>query len=289
MNSVKAQRHPLFGAHLFLWASGVSLEEHEQAISAAASLGLDFVQVPVSASMDPSALKRILATHSMGCFGSAAIPQAVWSKRSHATLSEYMLRAIDYCAAIECPLIAGALYTPMGERGGVANRSGELRLLRACLKEAAQYGRERGVALALEPLNRYETSLLNTCESVLEFIDQIDEPDVLVHLDTFHANIEEQDIYRAFVCAGDKLGFVHICESDRGVPGDGNVPWDAVFAALRDIEYRGPLGLESFFVTNRLVAETACIWRDFVGDADRYVTRARRQMREAARSQGYDF
>ena len=80
----------------------------------------------------------------------------------------------------------------MGERSDPAERREELRLLRDDLKEVAQYAASLGIRLGLEPLNRYETSLVNTCAQMMELIDAVDEPNLFVQLDTFHMNIEER-------------------------------------------------------------------------------------------------
>ena len=112
-------------------------------------------------------------------------------------------------------------------------------------------------------------------------------PNLFVQLDTFHMNIEERDLHEAILAAGEKLGYVQLAESDRGVPGDGHVPWEDVFEGLRDIAYRGPLAFESFTTNNAVLARAACLWRDVVGDPDSFVTRGRQQLQTIARKVGY--
>ena len=165
----------------------------------------------------------------------------------------------------------------------------ELRRLRDDLKWAAEQAASLGIQLGLEPLNRYETSLINTSAQMLEFIDDIDEPNVFVQLDTFHMNIEERDLGDAIRASGERLGYVQLAESDRGIPGDGHVPWEDVFAGLRDIDYQGPLAFESFTAENRVLARAACLWRDVVGDPDSFVMRGLEQMRSIAGKVGYRF
>ena len=278
------------GAHVFLWASDSTTEESERAIRAAASLGLDFVQVSLSSlGMDLARIRAALDECGLGCLTGLAVPPSVWSRRREGALRRYLSEATESTAELGCGALSGALYTPMGERSDPGERREELRLLRGDLKEAAQYAASLGIRLGLEPLNRYETSLVNTCAQMMEFIDAVDEPNLFVQLDTFHMNIEERDLREAILTAGEKLGYVQLAESDRGVPGDGHVPWEDVFAGLRDVDYRGPLAFESFTIDNDVLAKAACLWRDVVGDPDSFVARGREQMRAIAQKVGFRF
>lgn len=280
---------PTLGAHVYLWASSSKSTELDAAIAAARSLGLDFVQVSLSSldDLDVAAVRDSLIRHRMGCITGLAVPPAVWERRLDGELRSYLMKAIDATAELEAVILSGALYTPMGERGGPTRRRAEIDLLRGSLKEAAKYAGSLGIKLGLEPLNRYETSLINTCEQMVAMIFEIDEPNVFVHLDTFHMNIEEKDLYAAFMLAGERLGYVQLAESDRGVPGDGHLPWDAVFTALRDLNYCGPLAFESFTSENHVLATAGCLWRDVVGNPDAFVSRGLEQLRTKAQRVGY--
>ena len=279
-----------FGAHVYLWASDSTTEELDGAIQAAAFLGLDFVQVSLSSlDLDLSFVRASLERHHVGCLAGLAIPPNVWSRRREGALRRYLKEALEATARLDCGVLSGALYTPMGEQSDPRERREELRLLRGDLKEAAQCASALGIRLGLEPLNRYETSLVNTCDQMLELIDDVDEPNLFVQLDTFHMNIEERNLREAILVAGEKLGYVQLAESDRGVPGDGHVPWEEVFEGLRDVAFQGPLAFESFTIRNSLLAEAACLWRDVVGDPDSFVTRGRDQMRTIAEKVGYGF
>ncbi len=280
---------PTFGAHVYLWASSSATAELEKAIGAAQSLGLDFVQVSLSSldDLDVPAVRDSLSRHEMNCVTGLAVPQAVWEKRWDGDVGRYLVRAVDATAGLGSDLMSGSLYTPMGEREGWVRRREELAALQNSLKEVASYAGSLGIRLGLEPLNRYETSLINTCEQMLEMINEVGEPNVLVHLDTFHMNVEERDLYAALMLAGDKLGYIQLAESDRGVPGDGHLPWDAVFTALRDLDYLGPLAFESFTSDNRAMVAAGCLWRDVVGDPDTFVIRGLEQLRARAQLVGY--
>jgi D-psicose/D-tagatose/L-ribulose 3-epimerase len=280
---------PTLGAHLYLWAADSTTAELDRAIGAAQALGMDFVQVSLSSldNLDVAAVREVLAKHRMSCITGLAVPGPIWARRRDGALRQYLQQAVDATADLGADLLSGSLYTPMGERGGPTRRREELHLLRESLKAVAKYAANLGVRLGLEPLNRYETSLINTCRQMVGVIDEIDEENVVVHLDTFHMNIEEEDLSAAFLLAGERLGYVQLAESDRGVPGDGHLPWDSVFTGLRDLSYKGPLAFESFTSENQALVSAACLWRDVVGDPDVFVRRGWQQLRARAELVGY--
>jgi D-psicose/D-tagatose/L-ribulose 3-epimerase len=120
--------------------------------------------------------------------------------------------------------------------------------------------------LGLEPCNRYETHLLNTAAQSLALLDRIGAPNTTVHLDTYHMNIEEKGIGHGFRVAGARAPYIHISESDRGVPGTGTIDWDDAFAALAAIGFSGDLVIESFVTLPPEIASALCVWRPVAKD-----------------------
>jgi len=117
------------------------------------------------------------------------------------------------------------------------------------------------VVLALEPLNRFETDFINTCEQALDMVDRVKSPALKVHLDTFHMNIEEKSPAAAIRQAGKHLGHFHACGSDRGTPGGDHTDWPSLAAALKAIRYNGAVVIESFTQEVQVIARAAAIWR----------------------------
>ncbi|MEJ7708757.1 MAG: sugar phosphate isomerase/epimerase family protein [Pyrinomonadaceae bacterium] len=133
---------------------------------------------------------------------------------------------------------------------------------------AGRMAADYGVVLAIEPLNRYETDLINTAEQVVQLIRDVDHTSVKIHLDTFHMNIEEKDIYGAVTLAGPDLVYVDASESDRGAPGSGQVNWEALARALKEINYSGDCVIESFTPECQTIAAAAAIWRPLAASQD---------------------
>ncbi len=183
---------------------------------------------------------------------------------------DYLRFLIDLAAAVGAPNVVGPMYSAVGKARMLTPDEREEQRAWAVesLREAADYAGERGVRLAVEPLNRFETDLVNTAEQALELCDRIGRENVGLLLDTFHMNIEEKSVPAAIRLAGDRLFHVHTCENDRGTPGTGHVPWVEVFTALHEIGYEGQLVIESFTPAVQEIAKAVSMWRplDSIGD-----------------------
>ncbi|WP_225612248.1 sugar phosphate isomerase/epimerase [Paracoccus sp. PAR01] len=142
----------------------------------------------------------------------------------------------------------------------------------------ADIAREAGVDLVLEVVNRFETNLLNTTAQGLKFIEETGSDHVRLHLDTFHMNIEEANPAAAIRLAGDKIGYFHIGESNRGYLGDGVIDFDKTFDALLDIDYQRDIVFESFStaVVDEALSLTCAIWRDTWTENDPLAAHAKR-------------
>ncbi len=136
------------------------------------------------------------------------------------------------------------------------------------LKDMAAYAAERGVKLAFEPLNRFETDLINVVDQGLQLIEDVGAPNLGFHLDTFHMHLEEKNTGDAIRRAGDRVFHIHACENDRGVPGSGQVNWQETFQALKDVGYDGNIVIESFTPQVKSIARAVCIWREIAPDQD---------------------
>ncbi len=115
--------------------------------------------------------------------------------------------------------------------------------------------------VCIEPLNRFETDFINTMDQGLKLIEDVGSPAVKLHLDTFHANIEEKFLGKSIRRAGRHLGHIHACGSDRGTPGNDHIDWRDIAAALREIHYQGDIALESVTLDVPRIARSAAIWR----------------------------
>jgi D-psicose/D-tagatose/L-ribulose 3-epimerase len=118
----------------------------------------------------------------------------------------------------------------------------------------------------MEVLNRFEGYLLNTCEEALDFVTKVDRKNVKIMLDTFHMNIEEDNMAAAIRRAGKDLCHLHLGEQNRRVPGKGSLPWTEIGQALRDIDYQGAAVMEPFVMQGGTIGSEIKVWRDLVED-----------------------
>jgi D-psicose/D-tagatose/L-ribulose 3-epimerase len=260
----------LFGAHAFIWAGEWSPEGAEKVTRGAAEAGLDFVEIPLlrPESVDITATRALLDRYGIGCTCSLGLPKAVHLPSAPEKAESFLESAVDVAARLEAPVLCGVLYAHLGTLTGRPPEERELEDVAKVLKNVARYATERGVSLGVEAVNRYETYLINLAEQADAMLDQVGEPNVFVHLDTYHMNIEEKGFYEPIVATGPRMQYVHLSESDRGTPGTGNVHWDEVFRGLKAIDYDGYLVMESFAAINEDIAGATALWRDVVGDPE---------------------
>ena len=175
----------------------------------------------------------------------------------------YCTALIDQAAIMGCPSLIGPIYSVVGKADAVsaAQQKVEWALVVKNLKRLAAHAEAKGVTLCIEPLNRFETDFLNTCDQGLRLIKAVHSPAVKLHLDTFHMNIEEKNQAAAIRKAGKLLGHFHACGSDRGTPGGDHIAWPEIVKALKAIRYQGDVVIESFTTDVKVIARAAAIWR----------------------------
>lgn len=134
---------------------------------------------------------------------------------------------------------------PEGMAGSAGSPSAR-RWLVDGLQDLASSCADDGVQLLVEPINRYETDCINTVREGLDLIAEISLPNVKLLLDTYHASLQEIDVAAALTEAAPQLGYVHVADSNRHVPGDGSLPFSSIFALLRALKFEGPISVEAF-------------------------------------------
>jgi D-psicose/D-tagatose/L-ribulose 3-epimerase len=271
------------GVHALVWAAGWSPEEAEHACAATAAIGFDLLEIPLldPSAVDGAATAEALTRHGLSAtcsLGLATDTDISSEDTSVVAAGERLLHsALDVTTAVGSPLLCGVIYSAMTKYIAPPTpqgRANSATVLRDLAKSAATHG----VTLGLEAVNRYETNLVNTVADALRLVDAIGEDNVTVHLDAYHANIEEGDIARPVRQAGDRLGYVHVGESHRGYLGSGTIDWPSFFRALMDSAYTGPITFESFSsaVVSDAFAAALGVWRDLWHDGRDLAAHARR-------------
>ena len=166
--------------------------------------------------------------------------------------------------------VCGPMYSSVGKEHIEDPNERQKEWQRAVLgiREMAEYAQKKDVKLALETLNRFETDMINVVSQGLKFIDDVGMDNVGFHLDTFHMHLEEKSSSDAIRSAGKKIFHFHACENDRGIPGTGQVHWDEVAKALKDVNYQGPVVIKFFTNQVKEIARAVCIWREIAPSQD---------------------
>lgn len=265
-----------FGVNTWVWTSPLTTAELERLAPHVAEMGFDWIEAPLESigDLDPKRGAEIIRSHNLGVSTCAAMgPDRDLIHPDEATRKNgmaYLRQAIEATHALGGANLVGPLYAAVGRtwQQTPAERARDLDVLVKNLGELARYAGDYGVILCVEPLNRFETSFINLAGQAIEVVDRVDHPNCQVMLDTFHMNIEEKSLGNAIRAAGKRLRHVHACENDRGAPGSGNVTWNEVAQALKDIKYDGPVVIESFTSKVKSIARAAAIWRSLAPTQD---------------------
>ena len=202
---------------------------------------------------------------------SSGDPERMRAGEAH--LRDAVSLARDVGATHVCGILYSAFtkYARPATPDGIA---GSIDVVRRVAEQAA----ESGITLGMEVVNRYETNLLNTAAQAVDFCERVGAPNVKVHLDCYHMNIEEADPAAAIVATGDRIGYFHTGDSNRGYLGGGSVDFGRVFRALVATGYDGPIVFESFSsaVVGQPLEGILGIWRRLWDDSDDLASHAKR-------------
>jgi len=259
------------GIHAYAWCSQWS-NDTLYLIDKVKEMGLDFIEIPLMRldTFDADAVKARLQQVGLGAVTSTVLLEDTDitsdDPEVRAKGVEYLKACVQATADIGAQSFSGVIYARHGDP--TRSRPGEhlWRYSAEGLRPVARFAQTLGVQIGPEPVNRYESCLINTCEQALRLKEMIGEDNVKVHLDTYHMNIEEKSFYAATKLAGEDLIHYHICENDRGIPGTGLVDWDGIFRALAEMGYQGNAALESF--VDNTDNMTTWVWRQLAPDGD---------------------
>ena len=264
------------GANAWIWISPLTDAGTAELAPKLAAWGFDLAELPVEnvGDWDPARAAEVLTKHGLGATVCAVMPPGrelvAADHETIAATQDYLRSCVDAAATVGSGVVAGPLYASVGRKWRVeaAGRRKLVRELAVNLAPLVEYAGERGVRLAVEPLNRFETSLINTADQAMEIIEAVDSPALGVLLDTFHMNIEERDLPASIRSVGNRLFHFHACANDRGAPGADHLDWDGIAVALRDVGYDGAVVIESFTAENDAIATAAAVWRPLAASQD---------------------
>lgn len=235
----------------------------ERSLEKAAAMGFDGVEIfpPSAEDIDARQLRQLLERHKLQL--AAVGTGAGWVVRKlrlsdpdasvRGRARDFIASIIDLAGKLGAPAIIGSM---QGRVEPGVDRSTALAWVAEILEQLGPRAHAYGVPLLLEPLNRYETNLFNTIDDTLAFLDGLKTRNVKLLCDCFHMNIEESDIAAALVRAGDRVGHVHLADSNRRAAGMGHIDFRSIHDALHLIGYQGFLSAEVLPLPD---ADAACL------------------------------
>lgn len=279
-----------FAASTWLWTSPFGNESFHL-FPKVKKLGFDAVEIAVEdpSIIDANALNQALKDSELtpvicGAFG----PTRDLTNEDpaiHQNCFSYIEQCFDICEAVGARFLAGPMYSAVGKARQIPadQRKKEWDLAVGNLQKVCESAGKRGLSIALEALNRFETDLINTSDDLMRLIGDINHPAARVLTDSFHMTIEEKNLAQAIRTVGDKLIHVQVSENHRGIPGTGQTRWEDLKAGLEAVGYNGIVSIESFTPNVQELAGAVCIWKPFAPTQDIFAEEGLKFLKQWAR------
>lgn len=270
------------GVHALVFSGGTSPQDIELIVDRAKNARYDLIELSLhdSENLDVSHARRVLEKFDLEvvCSRGLAFDADVSSDDLEIVKkgSKLLQDSLEITHALGGAHFSGALYSALGKYSSPLTSSGYANVV-SVLRELSHEAHKRNMTLGIEVCNRYETNVVNTAHDALNLIDDIGNDNVLLHLDTYHMNIEESDIVSPVLMAKDRLGYVHIGENHRGYLGGGHIDFASFFRALSQVNYQGIITFESFSsaVVSAKLSNDLAIWRNLWDDGPALAAHAR--------------
>ncbi len=275
------------GVNTWVWTSPFTTEEFDL-VPKVKQMGFDIIEVALddASLIDAKLLRKMTEDNGLsvticGAFGPTrdiSSDDAAIRKNG----ADYIRESIRFAEEVGSTLFAGPVYSAVGKTRLVPEeqKKQEWAWCVENLQALANVAADAGVTIGIEPLNRFETDMINLVEQAVTLVQDVGNPVYKIHIDTFHSNIEEKSIPDAIRLAGKRLGHFHACENDRGIPGTGHQDWNGIRDALREVGYDGAAVIESFTPGAVEIAKAASIWRPLAPSQDELASKGALFLRE---------
>ncbi|HQE25449.1 MAG TPA: sugar phosphate isomerase/epimerase family protein [Candidatus Atribacteria bacterium] len=278
-----------FGVDTFIWSEAFS-EKDLWIIPKAKELGFEVLDIAIS---HPENFPTSLVKKKVEEVGIEVVTTTTLSEETNlispdpdirAQGVEHMKLLVDINVELGSKITGGVNYAAWGYLPGRPRTEEEWEWSITAMREVAEYARGKSdLIIAVEPVNRFETHFLNIAEDAVRYCQEVGTGNVKVHLDSFHMIREETSFRGAVeVCGKEYLGYVHVCENNRGIPGTGLVPWREFFQALKDIGYNGPLVIESFDPGFEELNRQCAIWRKLAESGEELAVKGLKNLKAIA-------
>ncbi|NCB73713.1 MAG: sugar phosphate isomerase/epimerase [Clostridia bacterium] len=258
-----------FGVDTFIWSENF-LEKDIWVIERAKNIGFEaidfaiahpdtFPTEKVKIALERAQIEPVTSTTLDGATNIISPDPAI-----RANGVKMLKKLVDINVALGSKIIGGVCYAGWGCLSGKPRTEQEWEWSVNAMREVAQYAKNcSDLKITVEPVNRFETHFINIAADGVKYCKDVGTGNMGVHLDTFHMIREETSFTEAVEVCGKYLGYIHVCENNRGIPGTGLVPFKEFFAAVIKNGYSGPLVIESFDPSFEELNRNCAIWRKF--------------------------
>ncbi|PPH53550.1 epimerase [Rathayibacter sp. AY1D7] len=261
------------GVHALVFAGGTTPDEVTATIEQTKAAGFDLLELSLHdvQNLDTASARAALEANDLGivCSRGLAFSADVSSDDPEVVArgAKLLADSLETTHALGGTHFTGALYSALGKYSAPLSAAGRANVV-SVLTDLAAEASTKGMTVGFEIFNRYATNVIDTAADALRLADDIGADNVLIHLDTYHMNIEEDDFFRPVLLVADRLGYVHIAEHQRGYFGSGHLDYTTFFHALAAIDYRGPITFESFSsaVVSPTLSNDLAVWRNLWND-----------------------
>ena len=280
-----------FGVASLIWTEDFT-EKDLPIIEKAKSLGFDVIDINIAHPdrFPTEAVKDTIKETGIGVVTTIGMPQEANIIHPDAKIRQQgvdtLKKLVDINLEIGSNIIAGVIYASWGYITGKPRTEEEWKWSVQSMREVAEYARNAGdVVLAVEPVNRFETHFINIAEDAVRYCKEVGTGNMKILLDAFHMIREETSFTEAVeTCGSDYLGYVHVCENNRGIPGTGLVPWKEFFTALKKIDYQGTMSIESFDPGFEELNRLCAIWRQFADTGEELAVKGLKNLKKIEKS-----
>ena len=279
-----------FGSHSYIFTDRWS-DDSLGVLDVARKLGLDCLEIGVGDDVVFSPAKTRRSAEKLG-LDLAVSPGGLWPLECDLSSSNAQERRaglawhkkqVDLANELGAVAYCGSIYGHTGVVKPHPPKEGEYKRIAEGLHRLADYGRDKGVAIVLEPMSHFRTHLVNRPEQVVRLIELADHPNLAALLDTYHMVTEVRDYAAAVRLVGKRLWGVHACENDRGAPGGGLVPWQSMFQALRGINFDGYVIMETYNSSLNDFAWRRGMLHNVCPDAQAFIRRGLKFLKKSSR------
>ena len=274
-------KNPL-GIHALVWSGHWQRRNIDFAIGNSSKLGFDLIEIPLlnPYKFDADYTKKMLGKNKINAVTSLGLSDETDitsdDPQTRKNGEKLLSKALEMTSKIGAKYMGGVLYSALKKYDrppskDALNNSVEI------IRNLSDQAINMGIIIGLEPVNRYESNLINTASQAMDFIKLSESDNLFIHLDSYHMNIEESSYNESISDCGDKLGYFHIGENHRGYLGTGHINFVEIFAAMKKIKYNGPITFESFSssIVEPQLSNTLGVWRNLWSDSNDLAEKAK--------------